>query len=89
MGQNLLNGCLVTFIEREFFLEVKDEDIIAQFQSMKDRKVRLWFVSFLLILSYQTNILVFTLCIMVCSRILNYDDRLLNQTISYAYIVYA
>jgi hypothetical protein len=41
MGQNFLNGCLVTFIEREFFLEVKDEDIIAQFQSMKDRKVRL------------------------------------------------
>ena len=41
MGQKFLNGCLVTFIEREFFLKVKDEDIIAQFQSMKDRKVRL------------------------------------------------
>jgi hypothetical protein len=41
MGKKFLNGCLVTFIEREFFLEVKDEDIIAQFQSMKDRKVRL------------------------------------------------
>jgi hypothetical protein len=41
MGQKILNGCLVTFIEREFFLYVKDEDIIAQFQSMKDQKVRL------------------------------------------------
>jgi hypothetical protein len=35
MGQKFLNGCF------EFFLQVKDEDIIAQFQSMKDRKVRL------------------------------------------------
>jgi hypothetical protein len=39
MGQNFLNGCLVTFIERQFFLQVKDEDIITQFQSLKDRKV--------------------------------------------------
>ncbi|KAJ1296319.1 hypothetical protein BS78_01G291100 [Paspalum vaginatum] len=41
MGQKFLNGCLITFIEREFFLQVKDEDIISQFQSMKDRKVTL------------------------------------------------
>jgi hypothetical protein len=41
MGQKFLNGCLVTFIEREFFLQVKDEDIITQFQNMKDQKVRL------------------------------------------------
>jgi hypothetical protein len=39
MGQKNLNGCLVTFIERQFFLQVKDEDIITQFQSLKDRKV--------------------------------------------------
>jgi hypothetical protein len=39
MGQNFLNGCLVTFIERQFFLQVKDGDIITQFQSLKDRKV--------------------------------------------------
>jgi hypothetical protein len=39
MGQKKLNGCLVTFIERQFFLQVKDEDIITQFQSLKDRKV--------------------------------------------------
>jgi hypothetical protein len=39
MGQNYLNDCLVTFIEREFFLQAKDRDIINYFQSMKDRKV--------------------------------------------------
>jgi hypothetical protein len=39
MGQKNLNGCLVTFIERQFFLQVKDEDITTQFQSLKDRKV--------------------------------------------------
>jgi hypothetical protein len=39
MGQQYLNGCLVTLIEREFFMQVKDEDIITHFQSIKDRKV--------------------------------------------------
>ena len=39
IGQKFLNGCLVTFIEREFFLQAKDEDIIKYFQDMKDRKV--------------------------------------------------
>ena len=39
MGQKYLNDCLVTFIERYFFLQVKDEDIITHFQSIKDRKV--------------------------------------------------
>jgi len=39
MGQDFLNNCLTTFIEREFFLQAKDEDIINYFQAMKDRKV--------------------------------------------------
>lgn len=39
MGQDYLNDSLVTFIEREFFLQTKDENIINRFQSMKDRKV--------------------------------------------------
>jgi hypothetical protein len=39
MGQNYLNGCLVTFIEREFFLQANDGDIISYFQNMKDRRV--------------------------------------------------
>ncbi|PUZ50879.1 hypothetical protein GQ55_6G106600 [Panicum hallii var. hallii] len=36
MGQKFLNNCLVPFIEREFFLQAKDEDIIKYFQAMKD-----------------------------------------------------
>ena len=39
MGQKNLNGCLVIFIERQFFLQVKNEDIITQFQNLKDHKV--------------------------------------------------
>ena len=39
MGQKYLNGCLVTFIERDLFLQVKDEDIITRFQALKNRKV--------------------------------------------------
>ena len=41
MGQKYLNDCLVTFIEREFFLQAKDKDIIAYFQNIKRRKVNL------------------------------------------------
>jgi len=41
MGQKFLNGCLVTFIEREFFLQAKDQGIISYFQSIKDQKVKL------------------------------------------------
>jgi hypothetical protein len=32
MGDEYLNNCLVTFIEREFFSQVKDDDIINEFQ---------------------------------------------------------
>ena len=39
MGHKFLNNCLTTFIEREFFLQAKDEDTIKCFQAMKDRKV--------------------------------------------------
>ncbi|XP_052165071.1 uncharacterized protein LOC127782037 [Oryza glaberrima] len=41
MGQEYLNDCLVTFIERDFFLQVKDKDIINHFQNIKKRKVLL------------------------------------------------
>ena len=41
MGQKFLNGCLVTFIEREFLLQAKDQDLISYLQSIKDRKVKL------------------------------------------------
>jgi hypothetical protein len=36
IGDQYLNDCLVTFIEREFFLQVKDNDIINHYQSMSD-----------------------------------------------------
>jgi hypothetical protein len=39
-GDQYLNGCLVTFIERVFFLQVKDKDIINRFQAMKDRRFK-------------------------------------------------
>lgn len=32
MGDEYLNNCLVTFVEREFFNQVKDEDVINLFQ---------------------------------------------------------
>ena len=38
MGDDYLNNCLVTFVDREFFNQVKDEDIINLFQK-GDRKV--------------------------------------------------
>ena len=38
MGQKYLNGCLVTFIEREFCLQAKDRDIVSYFLGIKDQK---------------------------------------------------
>lgn len=38
MGDEYLNNCLVAFIEREFFSQVTDEDVINRFQQ-GDRKV--------------------------------------------------
>jgi hypothetical protein len=37
MGEQFLNDCLVTFLEREFFLQVKDDEIIARFQKGNHR----------------------------------------------------
>lgn len=41
LGEQYLNDCLVTFFEREFFVQVKDDNIISRFQAMKERRVRL------------------------------------------------
>ena len=38
MGDDYLNNCMVTFVERDFFRKVKDEDVINRFQK-GDRKV--------------------------------------------------
>jgi hypothetical protein len=39
MGSKFLNDCLVTYIEKEFFLQVKDDAIISRFQALEIRKV--------------------------------------------------
>ena len=41
MGDQYLNDCLVTFIERDFFRRVSNEDIIKRFQAMAERRVKL------------------------------------------------
>ena len=41
MGEQYLNDCLVTFLEREFFMQVKDDEIISRFQGMKRRRVNI------------------------------------------------
>ena len=51
-GQKYMNGCLVTFTEREFFLQAMDQNIITYIQGMKDRKVNLQAVSFLISLLF-------------------------------------
>jgi hypothetical protein len=44
MGDENLNNCLVIFVEREFFSQVKNKDIINLFQQ-EDRKVILQYPS--------------------------------------------
>ena len=39
MGDQVLNDCLVTFIERDIFSKVSDDDIIKCFQGMRSRRV--------------------------------------------------
>ncbi|XP_042027293.1 zinc finger MYM-type protein 1-like [Salvia splendens] len=38
MGDQPLNDCLVTFIEKDVFLQVSDEDIVNRFEEMKTRR---------------------------------------------------
>ncbi|KAL6521902.1 hypothetical protein OROMI_031779 [Orobanche minor] len=38
MGDQLLNDCLVTFLERDLFVNVNDEDVIEDFEIMKPRR---------------------------------------------------
>ncbi|KAL3639795.1 hypothetical protein CASFOL_014763 [Castilleja foliolosa] len=41
MGDQLLNDCLVTFIEKEVFLLISDDSIVDRFQKMKTRRTQL------------------------------------------------
>ncbi|XP_057251706.1 uncharacterized protein LOC125498950 [Beta vulgaris subsp. vulgaris] len=40
-GDQFLNDCLVTFLEKEVFLQVSDDDVIDRFQKMKTRRMHL------------------------------------------------
>ncbi|KAH7681549.1 Ribonuclease H-like protein [Dioscorea alata] len=41
MGDNLMNDCLVTYIERDIFNNIDNETIIQRFQNMKSRRGQL------------------------------------------------
>jgi hypothetical protein len=38
MGDSILDDCLVTFIERDIFFEVDEDDIIKAFMSLQKRR---------------------------------------------------
>jgi hypothetical protein len=38
MGDSILDDCLVTFIERDIFFEVDEDDIIKAFMSLQKRQ---------------------------------------------------
>jgi len=38
MGDNLLDDCLVTFIERDIFLQLSEEEIINTFMAIRRRR---------------------------------------------------
>ena len=40
MGDEILNDCLVTFIEREIFCNISEDDIIHTFMAMRKRKAK-------------------------------------------------
>ncbi|XP_021765932.1 zinc finger MYM-type protein 1-like [Chenopodium quinoa] len=40
MGDQLMNDCLITFIEKDVFLRVSDEKIVDRFQNMKTRRMK-------------------------------------------------
>ncbi|XP_057793707.1 uncharacterized protein LOC131010250 [Salvia miltiorrhiza] len=38
MGDQVLNDCLVTFIEKDMFLQVSDDEVVKRFEEMKTRR---------------------------------------------------
>jgi hypothetical protein len=40
MGDSLLDDCLVTFIERDIFFEVNEDDIINTFMFLRKRRIK-------------------------------------------------
>ena len=41
MGDQMLNDCLITFLESDLFSNVKLDDIIVRYQNMKTRREQL------------------------------------------------
>ena len=41
MGDQLMNDCLVVYIEREIICRINNEDIMQQIQNMKHRRKQL------------------------------------------------
>jgi hypothetical protein len=41
IGDILLDDCLVTFIERDIFFEVNEDDIIKTFMSLRKRRKKI------------------------------------------------
>jgi hypothetical protein len=39
LGDSVLDDCLVTFIERDIFFEVDEDDIIETFMSLRKRRI--------------------------------------------------
>ena len=62
------------WFEREFFLQVMDEDIITHFQSIKDHKVILQFVRFL------SFVIFYPLYILDFAMVNNFSFYMLNST---------
>jgi hypothetical protein len=58
MRDQYLNDCLVTFIERDFFLQVKDDDIIKRFVSQSENTI-VNFLYLVCILAYLVETRVF------------------------------
>lgn len=46
MGDELLNSCLVCYVERKIFAAVSNDAIIHHFQNLKSYRAQLWFVSY-------------------------------------------
>jgi hypothetical protein len=40
MRDSLLDDCLITFIERDIFFEVDEDDIIKTFMSLRKRRIK-------------------------------------------------
>lgn len=41
MGDQMLNDCLITYLERDLFLNVSMDDIVNRYQNMKTRREQL------------------------------------------------